>query len=45
MHLSETPVELGKYSNIGRDNPYVFEELLGMPPSKVRRLMEAEVIY
>ena len=45
VHLSETPMELGEYSNIGEDNHYVFEELLGMPPSEVRRLMEEEVIY
>ena len=44
VQLSETPMEFGYYSNIGEDNPYVFGELLGIPPEEVDRLVVAEVI-
>ncbi len=44
-HLSETPAELGHYSNIGEDNPYVFQELLGLPRQEFDRLCSDEVIY
>ena len=43
--MSKTPVEFGKYSNIGEDNSYVFGELLGMSPTEITRLSEKEVIY
>jgi len=43
--MSETPVEAGHYSNIGEDNSYVFEQLLGMAPEEVEKLAEREVIY
>ena len=43
--MSETPVDSGHYSNIGEDNSYVFEELLGMDPEKVKALAEQEVIF
>ena len=45
VRLSETPMEFGHYSNIGEDNPYVFEQLLGMPAEEVGRLASQEVIY
>ena len=45
VHLSETPMEFGHYSNIGEDNPYVFGELLGIPAEEVDRLVAAEVIF
>ena len=45
FRMSETPVEYGHYSNIGEDNSYVFEELLGMAPEDIARLAEKEVIY
>ena len=38
-------METGHYSNIGEDNTYVFEELLGMDPEQVAQLVEQEVIY
>jgi crotonobetainyl-CoA:carnitine CoA-transferase CaiB-like acyl-CoA transferase len=44
-HLSETPMEFGHYSNVGEDNPYVFQELLGMSPAEVRRLADEEVVF
>ena len=43
--MSKTPVEFGKYTNIGEDNSYVFGELLGMSPAEIARLSEKEVIY
>ena len=43
--MSGTPIEFGKYSNIGEDNAYVFGELLGMPSAEIERLEEAGVIY
>ena len=45
VHLSETPMEFGHYSNIGEDNPYVFQELLGMSQTQVRQLEAEEVVY
>ena len=45
FQMSETPVEFGRYSNIGEDNPYVFGDLLGMPQSEIDRLISSEVIY
>ena len=45
FRMSETPVENGPYSNIGEDNSYVFEQLLGMAPEEVARLAKQEVIY
>ena len=45
MRMSETPVEFGKYSNIGEDNGYIFGQLLGMGPQEVARLVEEEVIF
>jgi crotonobetainyl-CoA:carnitine CoA-transferase CaiB-like acyl-CoA transferase len=43
--MSGTPIDFGKYSNIGEDNAYVFGELLGMPAAEIARLEEAGVIY
>jgi len=43
--MSETPVEFGKYTNIGEDNSYVFGELLGLSLAEIVRLSEKEVIY
>ena len=43
--MSGTPIEFGRYSNIGEDNAYVFGELLGMPSAEIQRLEEAGVIY
>jgi benzylsuccinate CoA-transferase BbsF subunit len=43
--MSKTPVEFGKYTNIGEDNSYVFGELLGLSPEEITRLSEKEVIY
>ena len=43
--MSETPMEFGHYSNIGEDNSYVFQELLGMSPNEVQRLTEEEVVF
>ena len=43
--LSETPMEFGPYSNIGEDNDYVFQEILGMPEAEVRRLEENGALY
>lgn len=43
--MSKTPVEFGKYTNIGEDNSYVFGELLGLSPEEIARLSEKEVIY
>ena len=43
--MSGTPIDFGKYSNIGEDNAYVFGELLGMPAAEITRLEEAGVIY
>jgi benzylsuccinate CoA-transferase BbsF subunit len=45
VRLSETPLEFGHYSNIGEDNPYVFEQLLGLPPDEVARLAAEEVVF
>jgi benzylsuccinate CoA-transferase BbsF subunit len=43
--MSKTPVEFGKYTNIGEDNSYVFGDLLGLSPAEITRLSEQEVIY
>jgi crotonobetainyl-CoA:carnitine CoA-transferase CaiB-like acyl-CoA transferase len=43
--MSGTPIDFGKYSNIGEDNAYVFGELLGIPAAEITRLEEAGVIY
>ena len=45
FQMSETPLQFGHYSNIGEDNPYVFEQLLGKPQDEIDRLSSAEVIY
>ena len=45
VRMSETPLEFGHYSNIGEDNDYVFQEILGMPESEVRRLEENGSLY
>ena len=45
FNMSKTPVEFGKYSNIGEDNSYVFGDLLGLSPTEIARLSEQEVIY
>ena len=43
--LSETPMEFGQYSNIGEDNPYVFQEILGMSESEIESLSESGALY
>ena len=43
--LSETPMQFGYYSNVGEDNPYVFQQLLAMDPEEIDRLVSEEVIY
>ena len=45
VRLSETPMEFGHYSNIGEDNAYVFQELLGMSQAEVEALQEEQVVY
>jgi formyl-CoA transferase len=45
VRMSETPMEFGPYSNIGEDNDYVFQEILGMPEAEVRRLEENGALY
>ena len=45
VRLSETPMESGGYSNVGEDNPYVFQELLALPTDDMDRLVSSEVIY
>ena len=45
VSLSETPMEFGKYSNVGEDNDYVFREILGMPESEIEGLMESGALY
>ena len=45
VRLSETPWEFGHYSNVGEDNDYVYQELLGMPAGEVARLLDDGVIY
>ena len=45
VRMSETPMEFGHYSNVGEDNPYVFEQILGMRPGDIDRLASEEVIY
>ncbi len=44
--LSETPAKVTKASPVmGENNEYVFGELLGMPGSEIKQLMEEQVIY
>ena len=43
--MSETPMEFGRFSNVGEDSPYVLQELLGMDPSEIERLVAEEVVY
>jgi benzylsuccinate CoA-transferase BbsF subunit len=44
--LSETPAEVTKASPVmGENDEYVFGELLGMPGSEIKQLMEEQVIY
>ena len=45
VRLSETPMEFGRYSNVGEDNDYVFREILGMPESEIESLMESGALY
>ena len=45
FNMSKTPVEFGKYTNIGEDNSHVFGELLGLSAAEIARLSEKEVIY
>ncbi len=45
VHLSQTPRQMGSYSNIGEDNSYVFGELLGLGQQEFERLSREEVIY
>jgi len=44
--LSETPAEVNKASpTMGENDEYVFGELLGMPGSEIKQLIEEQVIY
>lgn len=44
--LSETPAKVTKASPVmGENDEYVFGELLGMPSSEIKQLMEEQVIY
>jgi benzylsuccinate CoA-transferase BbsF subunit len=44
--LSETPARVIKASpTMGENNEYVFGELLGMPNSQIKQLMDEQVIY
>ena len=44
--LSETPAKVTKASPVmGENNDYVFGELLGMPGSEIKQLIEEQVIY
>ena len=44
--LSQTPAEVTKASPVmGENNDYVFGELLGMPGSEIKQLMNEQVIY
>lgn len=43
--MSGTPIDFGKYSNIGEDNAYVFGELLGLTDREITELEGAGVIY
>jgi len=44
--LSETPAEVNKASpTMGENDEYVFGELLGMPSSEIKQLMDEQVIY
>ena len=45
MRLSETPTEFGHYSNVGEDNPYVLQDLLGLSSTEIRRLTAEQVLY
>ena len=45
VRMSETPLEFGHFSNIGEDNPYVFGQLLGIPPDQIAQLEADEAIY
>ena len=45
VRLSETPMEYGRYSNVGEDNPYVFGELLGLGQAEIENLTAREVLY
>ena len=45
MSLSETPLEFGRYSNVGENNPYVFGQVLGMTPERMRKLAEDGALY
>ena len=45
VRMSQTPMAFGDYSNIGEDNPYVFEQLLGISPGEIRRLASEGVMY
>jgi hypothetical protein len=38
-------MEFGHYSNIGEDNPYVFGQLLDLPPVEIEKLVKEEVVY
>ena len=45
VRMSQTPLEFGDYSNVGEDNPYVFEQLLGISPDEIKRLASEGVMY
>lgn len=44
VHLSETPWQLGHFSNIGEDNEYVYGKLLQMSPAEIKKLTEEGVL-
>ncbi len=45
VNMSESPLEFCHYSNIGEDNDFVFQEILGMSESEVRRLEGNGALY
>ena len=45
VKLSQTPMEFGRYSNVGEDNDYIFREILGMPDSQIESLKEDGSLY
>ena len=45
VRMFQTPMEFGDYSNIGENNPYVFEQLLGISADEIKRLTSEGVMY
>ena len=45
IHMSETQVEFGPFSNVGEDNSYVFGEILGVGQGEIADLTARGVLY